>query len=63
MSIAYMKETAHQNNLKVCLIKNLIANHLNVFYHWMEDSRLKITQKSFLRIVNPGQAQTAFKFF
>ena len=67
MSIAYMKQTAHQKHLKVCRIKNLktvpLAQHLKVFYHWMEDSRLKITQKSFRRIVNPGQTQTTIYIY
>ena len=31
-----------------------LAKHLNVFYHRMEDSRLYTSQKSVLRIVNPG---------
>ena len=36
---------------------------MEVFYHGMENSRLKITQETVLRVDNPGQTQTTFKFF
>ena len=56
-----------QKRLKVCLRTGKLlhwnAKHLTICYHWIEDSRLKITRKTFLKVVNPGHTQATLKFF
>ena len=53
MSKADMKQTAHQKHLKVCLPLDREALE--------RITRLKMTRKTFLTIVNPGQTQTILK--